>query len=387
MKNLSAILALSLTAGLMVGAEYLPMPLLTSMAATLHVSAGTCGQSISVSSIFAIIASLCAPALASLMNMRRLLVSLALLLTASLLVGAMASELYLLMASRALLGVAVGAFWSLATSLVMRMFPREQVGHALSFIYTGNALAVSLLPALASYLGTLLGWREVFALFAIPLLGATLWLALAVPALPAVRPSQGTSIVSVLRRPLVRWGITGFMLAFCGMFEVMTYWRPILQDTVHAKPWQISAAYFALGVSAFCGTAVANWLVRKLTLYRTRVVLPAALAVVTLAFLWADRSFGTLIGLMLVWGAIQSIIPITASLWVADDIADAPEAAGGLMNACIQGSILTGAFIGGAMLDHWGGTGVIVASAVILVLCALVFARELICRPAPASPS
>lgn len=380
MKHLSAILALSLTAGLMVGAEFLPIPLLTPMAASLHVSAGVCGQSVSVSSIFAILASLGAPIFAGLMNMRRLLVTLALILTASLAVGALASDLYLLMASRALLGVAVGAFWSLATSLVMRMFPKDQVGRALSFVYTGNAFAVSLLPALASYLGGLISWRSVFGLFTVPLLGATLWLALSIPALPPVKTHKGTSLTSVLKRPLVLWGIAGFMLAFCGVFEIFTYWRPLLQTMAHATSWEVSLAFFALGVSAFFGTALANTLIKTLTLYRARALLPAVLALVTLGFFAAGHAVLSATALMLGWGLVQSIIPITASFWVAEDISDAPEAAGGLMNACIQAAILSGAFVGGAMLDHWGPAGVIGASAVILMASALIFCRELIKR-------
>ncbi|QDH13495.1 MFS transporter [Formicincola oecophyllae] len=386
MKNLSAILALSLTAGLMVGAEFLPIPLLTPMAASLHISPGTCGQSVSVSSIFAILASLGAPLFAGMMNMRRLLVTLALLLVLSLGVGAVANDLYLIMGSRALLGLSVGAFWSLATSLVMRMFPRDEVGRALSFIYTGNAFAVSLLPAMASFLGGIIGWRAVFALFALPLVAATVWLGMAVPALPPVKRSAATSITAILRRPVVLWGIGGFVLAFCGIFEIFTYWRPLLSTMAKATPDDISIAFFALGVSAFFGAALANRMVRAWSLYATRTILPAVLALITLLFLAAGRHVGSATILMLFWGLVQSIIPITASLWVADDIADAPEAAGGLMNACIQGAILSGAFIGGDMLDHFGCQGVIIASAVILGLSALVFCRELLVkRPQSAS--
>lgn len=53
-----------------------------------------------------------------------------------------------LMAARALLGVVIGGFWSLATATVMRLVPTEGVPTALGIIYMGNAVATALLRRL-----------------------------------------------------------------------------------------------------------------------------------------------------------------------------------------------------------------------------------------------
>jgi len=59
--------------------------------------------------------------------------------------------------------------------------------------------------------------------------------------------------------------------------------------------------------------------------------------------------------------------------WMSRNAADAPEAAGSLMVAAIQISILLGAVVGGVLLDGWSitatflGSGALAAAAVWLV--------------------
>jgi predicted MFS family arabinose efflux permease len=63
----------------------------------------------------------------------------------SLILIALAPNFGVLMVARAILGIVIGGFWSLATATVMRLVPQDSVPKALGVIYTGNAVATALL--------------------------------------------------------------------------------------------------------------------------------------------------------------------------------------------------------------------------------------------------
>lgn len=53
---------------------------------------------------------------------------------------------------------------------------------------------------------------------------------------------------------------------------------------------------------------------------------------------------------MAIWGAMNTMFSVIWMTWMSQN-ADAPEAAGSLMVAAIQASILLGAVVGGFLLD------------------------------------
>src|SRR3546814_8306973 len=75
------------------------------------------------------------------------------------------------MAGRALIGVAIGGFWSLSAATAMRLVPDDQIPRALAIVNGGNALATVVAAPLGSFLGQIIGWRG--ALFCIVPVAAT----------------------------------------------------------------------------------------------------------------------------------------------------------------------------------------------------------------------
>ena len=54
---------------------------------------------------------------------------------------------------------------------------------------------------------------------------------------------------------------------------------------------------------------------------------------------------------MAIWGAMNTMFSVIWMTWMSQNADDAPEAAGSLMVAAIQTSILLGAVVGGMLLD------------------------------------
>src|SRR5438309_1519133 len=108
----SAVGAMTLCVALLIASEFMPVSLLTPLAADLHATEGQAGQAISVSGLFAVVTSLLIANLAGRFNRRAILTLLTVVMLASLVLIATAPNFVVLMAARALLGITVGGFWS-----------------------------------------------------------------------------------------------------------------------------------------------------------------------------------------------------------------------------------------------------------------------------------
>jgi len=97
-----------------------------------------------------------------------------------------------------------------------------------------------------------------------------------------------------------------------------------------------------------------------------------ALGVVTLGLLAVGHVLWEVAALMIVWGALNSAIPVSWSTWLTKSISDEPESGGGLIVAAIQLSILLGAAFGGLLLDHVSIAATLIGGSILLVLASLV---------------
>ncbi|GAA2147139.1 MFS transporter [Actinomadura napierensis] len=158
-----AVLAVAAATFLVVTSEMLPVGLLTSIGPDLGASAGTAGLAMTVPGL---VAALCAPALSAAtarLDRRAVLVALAGLLAAADLGSAAAFGLPALLASRILVGVAIGGVWSIAGGLAARLVPERSAGAATAVVFGGISVAsVAGVPA-GTLIGDLAGWRAAFA--------------------------------------------------------------------------------------------------------------------------------------------------------------------------------------------------------------------------------
>lgn len=161
-KNWGAVLAMSLAAFALVASEFMPVSLLTPLAADLQITEGQAGQGISVSGLFALLTSLLIAGVAARVERKRLLLALTVLMIVSGTVVALAPNYPVFMLGRALIGVAIGGFWSLSAATAMRLVPEPQVPRALAIVNGGNALATVIAAPLGSFVGGLIGWRGAF---------------------------------------------------------------------------------------------------------------------------------------------------------------------------------------------------------------------------------
>ncbi|MCE9933957.1 MFS transporter [Aeromonas salmonicida] len=370
---------MSLCVALLIAAEFMPVSLLTPIATDLGASNGMAGLAISISGLFAIPTSLLIATLSHRLDRRHVLMGLAALMLTSLVVIALSPNFAVLMMARALLGIVIGGFWALATATIMRLVSSQSVPKALGIMYTGNAVATAFAAPIGSYLGGLIGWRGVFWLLVPLVVINLLWIALCLPSMRSqARPH---SAFRLMRRPNVAIAIMGVMLTFAGAFSAFTYFRPFLETRTQVDLPQLSALLLALGLAGFAGTTAVSLLLRR-HLYRILRWLPLVLGVITLALLAVEHHFWSVALMLILWGALNSAIPVAWSAWITQGIADSPESGGGLMVAAIQLAITLGAAVGGWLLDSLSISATFMGSALLLAAASLVVGNGRRLRPA-----
>ncbi|MGL5090061.1 MAG: MFS transporter [Aeromonas sobria] len=375
----SAVAAMSLCVALLIAAEFMPVSLLTPIAADLGASNGMAGLAISISGLFAVPTSLLIATLSHRLDRRHVLMGLAALMLTSLVAIALSPNFTVLMMARALLGIVIGGFWALATATIMRLVSSQSVPKALGIMYTGNAVATAFAAPIGSYLGGLIGWRGVFWLLVPLVVLNLLWMALCLPSMRSqARPH---SAFRLMRRPNIAIAIMGVMLTFAGAFSAFTYFCPFLETRTQVSLPQLSALLLALGLAGFAGTTAVSMLLRR-HLYRMLRWLPLVLGVITLALLMVEHHFWGVAMMLILWGALNSAIPVAWSAWITQGIADSPESGGGLMVAAIQLAITLGAAVGGWLLDSLSISATFMGSALLLTAASLVVGNGRRLKPA-----
>lgn len=360
-----AVLSMALCVAVLIASEFMPVSLLTPIAHDLALSEGRAGQAISISGIFAVLTSLLNAPLTGRFDRRRVLLGFTALLTVSGVVVATAGNYTVFMLGRALLGVAIGGFWSMSTATIMRLVPPAAVPKALATINGGNALAATIAAPLGSYLGQYVGWRGAFALV-IPLaVAAFAWQWARLPPMPGQVRSVSGNPFRLLARPAVALGMAAILLLFMGQFAVFTYLRPFLETVTGVDTSVLSLVLLLMGASGLVGTYLVGMLL-KTWLFACLVLIPLSMAGMALLLVALGTSATAVAVLLLGWGLVGTAAPVAWGVWLSKTLPHDAEAGGGLMVATIQLAITLGAGVGGALFDAVGWWATFVFGALLL---------------------
>ncbi|WP_018927733.1 MFS transporter [Pseudomonas umsongensis] len=365
-----AVFAMSLAAFVLVASEFMPVSLLTPIAADLHITEGQAGQGISVSGLFALFASLLTASVAARVDRKPLLLSLTLLMIVSGTVVAFAPNYWVFMAGRALIGVAIGGFWSLSAATAIRLVPDDQIARAMAVVNGGNALATVIAAPLGSFLGAFIGWRGAF-LCVIPVaVIASLWLWVSLPAMKSQSGSGTGNVFRLMKSTPVALGMAAVSVFFMGQFMLFTYLRPFLETVTHVSISMLSLMLLVLGLAGLAGTFLIEAFLKN-GLHRTLIVIPILMAAIALALVSFGSSAATTTVLLGLWGLVATAAPVGWWTWLARTLPEDAEAGGGLMVAIIQLAIASGATVGGLVFDSNGYQATFELSATLLGVAAV----------------
>ncbi|UVC16035.1 MFS transporter [Mesorhizobium onobrychidis] len=348
-----AVLSMALCVAVLIASEFMPVSLLSPIAADLGITEGRTGQAISISGAFAVVTSLLVSSLTRRIDRKLVVSGFTVLLIASGLAVTFAPSYAFLMVGRAMLGVAIGGFWSMSTSIVMRLVSEDLVPRALAMLNAGNAIAATIAAPLGSFLGAYVGWRGAFFLV-VPLgLLALVWQWISLPSLPPRNRRTSANLLALLGRRPVAFGMASILMLFMGQFALFTYLRPFLEGVTGLAIPSLSAVLLVMGLAGVVGTWCVGRLLTK-RLFGILVVIPLVMAVHAFGLIALGAMPVPVFLLLVAWGFLGTAAPVGWGTWLSRVLPDDAEAGGGLQVAVIQLAITGGAAIGGMLFDAIG---------------------------------
>lgn len=365
------VFAMTLCVFALIASEFMPVSLLTPLAADLHVTEGMAGQGIAISGALAVLTSLLIPAVAGRVDRKTLLLSLTAMMAISGAIVGLAPNYPTYMAGRALIGVVVGGFWSMLAAAAIQLVPADSVPRALAIFNGGNALATIVAAPLGSYLASIVGWRGAFFCLVPIALLALVWQWLSLPTMtPQERTAGSDNVFKLFKSRLITLGMLAVGVSFMGQFALFTYIRPFLETVTRVDARTLSLILLGLGIGGFVGTTLIGRFL-TLDLYKTLAIIPVVMAALALALLATGASVTAAAALLAVWGMVGTAAPVGWWFWVARTLPHRAEAGGGLMVAVIQLSIALGSTLGGVLFDSHGYQSTFVFSAGLLFIGAV----------------
>ena len=261
--NWSAVFAVAFCVACLITVEFLPVSLLTPMAQDLGISEGLAGQSVTTTAFVAMFASLFITSMIRSTDRRYVVILFSVLLTVSCLLVSFANSFALLLVGRACLGLALGGFWAMSASLTMRLVPMLVVPKALSVIFGAVSIALVIAAPLGSFLGGVIGWRNVFNAAAVMGVLCTLWVLKVLPSLPGEAPHQQQNMFGLLKRPGVMAGMCAIFMAFAGQFAFFTYIRPVYMTLAGFDVDGLTLVLLSFGIASFIGTSLSSVILRR----------------------------------------------------------------------------------------------------------------------------
>ncbi|HHT7468893.1 TPA: purine ribonucleoside efflux pump NepI [Raoultella planticola] len=373
--NWSAVFAVAFCVACLITVEFLPVSLLTPMAQDLGISEGLAGQSVTTTAFVAMFASLFITSMIRSTDRRYVVILFSVLLTVSCLLVSFANSFALLLVGRACLGLALGGFWAMSASLTMRLVPMRVVPKALSVIFGAVSIALVIAAPLGSFLGGVIGWRNVFNAAAVMGVLCTLWVLKVLPSLPGEAPHQQQNMFGLLKRPGVMAGMCAIFMAFAGQFAFFTYIRPVYMTLAGFDVDGLTLVLLSFGIASFIGTSLSS-MILKHSVKMALTVAPLLLAIcATTLVLWGESQV-IASAVAVIWGFAFALIPVGWSTWITRSLSDQAEKAGSIQVAVIQLANTCGAAVGGVALDHLGLLSPLVISGALMLLTGLLVAGK-----------
>lgn len=324
---------------------------------------GAAGQAVTVTAAAAALSALLISVVLPRADRRRVMIGLTTLAILSNVLVALAPNLPMLLASRVLLGVALGGFWAMATAMAAHLVPADHLGRALTVVNSGVSIATVVAVPLGAWLGEVWGWRGVFFVGAG---AAALALMLQAATLPRVPPGVGDALSALgatLGSGVILAGLLGILLIFSGHFSGFTYIRPAAEAVSDIDAGGLAILLLVFGVANVLGTALSGPLADRAL--RVAVFLfPALVGTGMLTMLIVGDSAAGLLIAAALWGFGFGGVPTAVLTWGARIAPTRLEQIGGLIVTVCNIAVALGAMMGGMLVDGISATAPLVVGAV-----------------------
>ena len=313
--------------------EFMPIGLLTDIAASFSLTEAQAGIMISVYAWGVMLLSLPLMVFASRFEFKRMLLGVLAVFSLGQFLSALAPSYPILVCARLVVACAHAVFWSVASIMASRLVDTRH-----------GALAI----------GLAVGWRMTFAVVGAFSAAAVVYQAAVFPAMPAGERFTVKQLPELLKNPflIALYAVTVFMAT--GYYASYSYIEPFLAQVAHVDAGAITMTLTAFGCSGLLG----SWLFGRLFDGHRFPFLAITLSGVPVALLLmgpAASSLAAVLGVCALWGCCATAFNVAFQAELikytpADSSAVAMSIFSGLFNLGIG----TGTAIGGAVVSGPG---------------------------------
>ncbi|UNK69663.1 MFS transporter [Microbacterium sp. H1-D42] len=316
----------------------------------------------------------------------RVMIVLAIALTAFNALTVVLPTFELVAASRFLAGLPHGAYFGIGALVAADVMGPGNRAKGVAFILTGLTLANVIGVPLGTFLGQQWGWRAAFAVVTLVFAVGTLCIALFVPPHPGSPGRTMREELGVFRVRQVWFTLGVGAIGFGGFFAVYSYIAPLVTGVAGSPEWVVPIVLVLMGIGMTAGNLVGGHLA-DIDLRRTLLWGLGAMAVVFVVLAALSFWIISLMALVLVVGAVSSVLSPTIQTRLMDVSGDNQSIAAALNHSALNVGNSLGAFLGGTVIAlGWGFTapawvGAALAAAGLIIALASYRVEE---RSAPA---
>ena len=279
----------------------------------------------------------------------RVMIGLALALTAFNGLTVVLPTFELVAASRFLAGLPHGAYFGIGALVAADVLGPGNRAKGVAFVLTGLTLANVVGVPVGTFLGQQVGWRAAFmvvtAIFAV----ATVFIALFVPPHPGEPGRTLRAELGVFRIGQVWLALGIGAIGFGGFFAVYSYVAPLVTEVAGSPAWVVPIVLVLMGVGMTIGNLVGGHLA-DVNLKRTLVGGLIALALVLVLLALTAQWIFALGFFVLATGFVSSVLSPTIQTRMMDVAQNNQSIAAALNHSALNMGNALGAFLGGVAI-------------------------------------
>lgn len=367
--NWPAVFSLAIGAFSSVTTEFIPVGVLPEVAKTFGITAGQAGLMMTLPGILGAIAAPGVLIAAGNIDRKKLLVTLSVLLLISVVSSGISKSWTMMLFSRALAGISLGAFWAMGLAVAGNLVSTDKAGTAIAAVFGGVTVAMIIGVPLGSLVAEYFSWRGAFGAAALMAVISLILQTVFLPMIKASDPMHIRSLLSFTKHQRRRKSLLLIALIYGTHFGTYTYLAPLLKQAgIHSQI--ISWILLGFGITGF----VANFIAPRFANKNLPMTLTAGLAMLAgslIAISWLEHSTGLILG-VLVWGAAWGAVPLCLNLGNREASGNELEAGSAMFTFTAQVFIAVGSAIGGIIVDSAGLKVNFLTGGIVVVLSGLI---------------
>lgn len=358
-------------------AEFIPIGLMTNIAADFGITEAHASLMISVYAWFIALMSLPLMLAVGRLDFRKVMLGIVALFVVSHLLSAAAPNFTLLLLARMGAAAAHAIFWSIVSPLAVHLAPEGKRETALSMIVTGISLAIIAGLPLGRIIGLHLSWQVSFLCIGGAALLAFVLLAFLFPPVPNKQNASVKSISQLLKSPVIVGLYVFTFVAVTAHYTGYSYIEPFLKQIVGMADSLTTFTLVLFGVAGIGASVLfSNCFDRNRRLFL--VIIAAGIAVMLFLMRPAASSLYIAIAHCMLWGLIFTLFNLVVEFEVIRNAPQCTTVAVSIFSSIFNIGVGCGAVVGGVALTQWSLADVGYVGGFIAILALLFVWKRLL---------